>query len=321
MTIQNKIIDRIRSAKNCVLSTHTQPDGDALGSLLALGSAIGTLGVPCTILGPGPVPKDLEFLPLQSQMTRTVPAEIDVMIVLDCAEKHRIAPEPALLEKASTSICIDHHRSNRGFCDLNWIDPDRGATVEMVYELYALFGLEPTKEQATCLYTGLVTDTGRFLYSGTTAESLKMAAHLMDSGIDRDSIHRVLFQSMPFADFLLYRQTIHRAEFYREGRLGLSWITLDDFSRTGASPDLTDPALNALRDIREVEVSCLLKEQEPRVFKVSLRSKQSVNVAHIAQAFGGGGHLRAAGGTIHGPLEEVKEQLLRTIDSHWDAPA
>lgn len=317
MAIRSKIAEEIRSAKNCVLSTHVQPDGDALGSLLALGDAIRALGVPCTILSPGTVPANLRFLPLLDLPENTAPEPIDLFIVLDCADPKRIAPDPQLLDHAAKTVCIDHHRSNTGFCDINWIDPDSGSTVEMVYKLLETMALSLTREQAAWLYTGLLTDTGRFLYSGTTPASHRMAARLLEVGIDKEEIHRQLFQSMPLFDFQLYRNILARAEFHRKNQLAISWITRADYEETGASEE-TDAALNTLRDIEEVEMSALLKEQEPDVFKISLRSKRFVDVAVIAAELGGGGHLRAAGGTVHGSLTAVLEQLHTAIDRHWE---
>lgn len=318
MAIRSKILQEIRTAGHCVLCTHVQPDGDALGSMLALGSVLQRTGVRCTILAPGPVPQQLLFMPLTDRMQQGEPeAPVDLLIALDCAEQSRIAADPSLVDRAGRTICIDHHRSNEGFLDLNWIDWLSGSTAEMVYRLIQAMNVELTPEEAAWLYVGLITDTGRFLYNGTSPESHKMAAHLITKPFDRDEIHRRIFQSMPYSDFSLFRTVLMRAEFLRDRQLAISWITADDFSKTGASPDQTDPALHALRDIEEVEVSCLLKEHEPGVFKISLRSKNRVDVSKIAADLGGGGHLRAAGGTIRAPLDKAKEQLLAVIDSHW----
>lgn len=321
MTIQNRLAEEIRSARHCVLSTHMHPDGDALGSLLALGSALKRSGIPCTILSPGDVPQNLRFLPLLDQMREDMPEAPDVVIALDCAEAARLSPEPELIESARLSLCVDHHRSNPGFCDLNWIDPDRGSTAEMVYELLGTLGMEPDTDESSWLYTGLVTDTGRFLYSGTSPGSHRMAADLLERGIARDEIHQHIFQATPYADFSLYRETIARAEFYKNRALALSWVTLEDFQRTGAAPDQTDPALHTLRDIDEIEMSCLLKEHAKEEFKISLRSKQTIDVSAIAAELGGGGHLRAAGCTVHGTLSEVKSRLMDAVEAHWKDPA
>lgn len=316
---RSRILAEIQNAKHCVLATHFQPDGDALGSVLALGEGIRAMGIPCTVLSPGEAPANLQFMPLLPSMQNEMPEDADVFIALDAAEAARVAPDPAFIQKAKRTICIDHHRSNTGYMDLNWIDPDAGSTSEMVYALLADTKNPLTAAQAAWLYVGLVTDTGRFLYSGTSASSHTMAAALFDCGIDRDEIHRRLFQSQPKRDFELYRQCLERAVFYRNDQLALSWITLSDLKKTGASSDQTDPALHALRDIEEVEMSVLLKEQEDAQFKVSLRSKRFVDVSAIAAHLGGGGHLRAAGCTVTGDLETVRAKVLAATDAVWKA--
>jgi phosphoesterase RecJ-like protein len=134
---RSRILAEIQNAKHCVLATHFQPDGDALGSVLALGEGIRAMGIPCTVLSPGEAPANLQFMPLLSLMQNEMPEDADVFIALDAAEAARVAPDPAFIQKAKRTICIDHHRSNTGYMDLNWIDPDAGSTSEMVYALLA----------------------------------------------------------------------------------------------------------------------------------------------------------------------------------------
>lgn len=317
MSDKNKIVMQIADAKRIAICTHLNPDADALGSMLSLRSILVSIGKDCVAVNPGDIPENLRFLPDLDKLIPEPLEDFDLVIAVDAAERARVGGIVDLTERAKETACIDHHRSNVGFMKVNWIDPKFGSTCEMIYELGKSLDAQLDHIAATWLYAGLLMDTGRFLYNQTRPESHYMAADLMNRGIDWQDIHIRLFQSMPYREFELYRALLSRAIFHKDKTIAITYALLSDAKEYQTGLDATDPALHILRDIDEVECSCLLKESDPGVYKVSMRSKRVLDVSKIAAAFGGGGHLRAAGCTIHMPLDDAMRVLLEEIERQW----
>lgn len=307
------VVQEIQKHQSFVLVTHTNPDADALGSMLSLTEALKNEVKTCTAIVPGHIPSFLRGMPRLETMTSELPKDVDCMIVTDTADDYRMGGVTIDDIQAKQTICIDHHRSNPGFLQMNYVDANAGSTCEIIYQLLKLWDVELTPVIATWLYTGLLSDTGRFLYESTSVQSHLMAADLITRDIDRNAIHTRLFQSTPYHDFLLNKRIVDNATFHSDKQVVIANFTLDDLKETKGTSDGSDQALNQLRDIDEVEVSILIKQVDAEEYKVSMRSKNYMNVSEIAQTFNGGGHLRAAGFTYYGPYETLYNDLLLAV--------
>lgn len=317
MKVINEVLKWIDSSRSIAVCTHVHPDPDALGSLLGLTLFLRSIGKNCDAIHPQDIPKEVRFLSGFDILIPEPDTAYDLVIVTDTASRERIGGVSDLPEKAKRTICIDHHKSNTGFFDLNWIDPTASSASEMIFRLTESAGKCRPLGSSEWLYAGLVADSGRFLYNQTSPYSHEMAAILMRQGIDWQRIHLNLFQKMPFGAFAFFRTLLERAEFIHERQIVCSYSLLKDFEEFGVTMDQTDTALNFLRDIEDVELSCMLKETAINTFKVSLRSKSRVDVSQVSKEFGGGGHLRAAGGTVTGSLDEAKQMVITAIREHW----
>lgn len=307
------LIHAIRSAKRVACVSHVSPDADALGSLLGLTHALQDMGKTCFPFIADAKPEYLSFLPGWDRIRTTLTETVDTIIVLDCADSGRTGEAHPHIVSTDTSICIDHHMSNPGFCRINWVDPKAGSTSEMVVRLLQTLEVPIGSDTALCLYAGILADSGRFLYDSTSPQQHRLTADLMETGMDWMLVHRKLYQSVPYVDFLLEQRILDRAQFSPTHTIVTSYVTLQDIEETGGAMDSSENALHILRDIEPVEVAFLLKEKEPDVYKVSLRSKNRINVSDIAQQFGGGGHLRASGCICKGPLDQVLTQLISAV--------
>lgn len=303
----------IKDADTFILATHTNPDADALGSMLSLWEGLKNAGKRCYAILPGHIPSFLVGMPHLDQM---VMEKFDAycLIVTDTADDYRVGGLDLEKVQVKHSICIDHHASNPGFMEYNYVDATSGSTCELIHRLIKHMEIPLSQTMATWLYTGLVSDTGRFLYDSTSAESFTMAGELFTLGIPFREINQRLFQQTPFNDFLLNQKIIGSAQFFQDKSIVISRFTLDELKETKGSSDSSDHALNQLRDLKEVEVSVLIKETNTDEYKVSMRSKNFINVGSIAQEFGGGGHIRAAGFTHHGVYDDLFMRLKNRLE-------
>ncbi len=292
----------IEHAQRIVAIGHVHPDGDALGSSLAVAIAARGAGKDAwvTFGEPFSVPDQFRYLDRDAVVAPDeVPADIDVVVACDTANPERLGTALAIAERAGTLIVIDHHVSNGGFGDVLVIDAGVAATAQLVYYLIAdHLGWPVTEPIATALYTGLVTDTGRFQYSATTPEVHRVAAALLAAGADPDDIGRHIYGEAPFGYLGVAGAVLRRSRLEPESRLVWSVVYLQDLEEAGIGYDDTDGLIDLVRLAAEAEVACLLKEAEPGVIKASLRSRGTVDVNALAAQFGGGGHHNAAGFTV-----------------------
>ncbi|MGH2703839.1 MAG: DHH family phosphoesterase [Actinomycetota bacterium] len=289
-----------------MIACHVHPDGDALGSLLALGHFLGRWGHKVWLTWGSEetkIPPQYAFLPGTDRISAPgeVPERPAIFVSVDCADRSRLDLLEPVFEHAGTRINLDHHLSNDGFGDVNLVDPDAPASAGLVHALIRRLGGTPDLEEATCLYTGLVTDTGRFQYSNASPATLRLAADLRELGIDHTRVAVEVYESASFAYLLVLGTVLSRARLDGE----LVWTWLDQADLDGLSLDETEQFIDVLRSVRESEVAMLAKEQPEGGYKVSLRSRTRIDVAEIAASFGGGGHARAAGYSAPGPVEEL----------------
>lgn len=302
----------IESAERIVTIGHIGPDGDALGSALGLATAARQAGKDAyaTFGAPFALPGEFEFLDRSTLVAPgDVPADVDVAIACDTAAVERLGSAYPIIERAEVVIVVDHHLSNDGFGDIAYIDSDAAATTQLVFYLLEELGWPLTEPVAEALYTGLVTDTGRFQYSSTSPEVHRVAAELLACGVDVASVGQHLFEAAPFGYYSVASRVLGRAELEVDNGLVWSVMFAEDLSAAGIPYQEADPLIDLVRIAKEVGVACLLKEIEPGRFKGSLRSRGAVDVAAVAKALGGGGHHNAAGFTIDGPVNVAMRRV------------
>lgn len=297
---------------NFMLTTHLNPDGDALGSLMGLGLALINTGKNVLMVMPHPVPVTFQFMPGVRQVQKTIDplVRFDVGIALDCTDINRAGEEAQdVLQNAKNLVNIDHHISNRRFGDINVVDPQAAATGEIIYDILHQAKIPITSDISTNLYTALVTDTGSFQHQNTTAKCLRTAAFLLDCGAAHRVIQQHLYEQKSLESLRLLARGLESLSLNESGTI--AWMTIPRglFFASGAAVDDSDGMIDYVKSLKGVEVGILFKEVNYGEIKVSFRSKNYLDVNQLAAHFGGGGHERAAGCTINGKIEDI-EQLV-----------
>jgi bifunctional oligoribonuclease and PAP phosphatase NrnA len=312
------VADAIRSHDRFLLITHENPDGDALGSILALKLALDQLGKDSVmyLYGDAPLPAEYSFMPL-AELRRRLPDDWRerVLIAVDCANHGRIGPEPEPLTGAPLVLDIDHHHDNSRFGAVNLVVPNASSTGEVLRDLFGALGVDLSPEIAEALYIALVTDTGRFQYSNTTAKALRLAAELVEAGADVHRIFRGVYETVQFAKLKLLARALERAQIYDGGRLVVSYLLRSDFTDIGAAEAYSEGIIDYLRAVEGADMAALIREP-PRsdgpTRRVSLRaSNDELDVSAIARKSGGGGHRQAAGFSSDASVEEITDFIQR----------
>ncbi len=308
MTLDN-IIEEINNAESIVILTHENPDGDAIGSSLALYNGLKQIGKDADLIIPE-FPQTFEFLKNSKEVKKEGKTEkYDLAIALDCGDIKRLDGFAKYFEDANVRISIDHHSANTMFADYNFVNPMAPACCQILVTVLEALGIEIDKEIGTCLLTGIITDTGGFKYSGVTSETFEFAAELLNKGVNVSNIYKKVLQTLSKPSFELRRRAMNRLEFLEEGKIAFTYITLKDEEETMAGSNSHDGIVEMGRDIEGVEISIFLREKEDG-YKISLRSNEYVNVSDICLMFSGGGHIRAAGGSINLPFEQAKQKVI-----------
>ena len=298
--------------------SHARPDGDAVGALLACGMILSQMGKQVELVSADPVPLIYQRLPCAETIRRAdqLDADYDAVILLECDGVQRSRIDGLA---GRFLVNIDHHVSGRRFANVNWIDVDACAVAEMVYRLARITGVRVTAEMATCLYAAVLTDTGSFCYEGTDVHAFELARELVEYGADPAAIARDVYFSNPLSKMLLLGAALNNLK--REGRLAWLWVTQADMIRTGAAEEDCEGIVNYAIGIAGVEAAVLLRELPDCRVRLSLRSKGRLDVARIAAACGGGGHLHAGGCTLDGPLPAAMDTILETMRRELSAAA
>jgi bifunctional oligoribonuclease and PAP phosphatase NrnA len=320
--------EAIRSGERFLVTTHENPDGDALGSMLALKLALDQLGKDATMVlaGDAPLPAEYSFMTLEG-LQRRVPDDASerILIAVDCANESRIGPDPEVLQLSPLVLNIDHHHDNTRFGDVNVIDAQASSTGELLRDLFRELDVELTPDIAEPLYIALVTDTGRFQYSNTTPKSLRLAAELVESGADLHRIFQGVYESVQFAKLKLLARALQRAQVYEGGRLVVSYLLRDDFQEVGAAEPYSEGIIDYLRAVEGADMAVLIREP-PRsggpLRRVSLRaSHDELDVSAIARKSDGGGHRQAAGFSSEASIEEITDFVRREFAAAQTTPA
>jgi len=306
----------IRGASSLVVTCHIGPDGDALGSALALALAARAAGIPAvtTFGGPFTIPDHFAFLDTSPLVPPAeAPSQPDVLVSFDAGSIDRLGEVEEIAHRAGTVVVIDHHASNTGFGDINVNDPEAGASAQLCFYLLDELGWPLTPEMATALHAGVVTDTGRFQYSNTSPEVLRVGAALVAAGARPEVIGQHVYESVPFGYLSVESAVLGRAVLETERRFVWSTLRSEDLTSNGVGMDDIDGLIDSVRVAREADVAALAKELPEGGTKVSMRSRGRVDVGAIAVALGGGGHHNAAGFAFDGDPEaaiaEVRARL------------
>lgn len=313
MTLDN-IIKEIKKAQTIVVLTHESPDGDAVASSLAMLHALEQLGKKADVVIPE-YPKNLKFLPgIEKIVAEGKEEPYELAISVDCTDLKRLVGAKEYFETAKRTIQIDHHSVNAMFADLNYVDPVAPACCQILIGIFEYYEIEITKEIATCILTGMVTDTGGFQWGGVVAETFEFAAELIRKGAKLKEICKIAVRNKSKAHCELEKIVHNRLEFLEDGKIAMAYLTLDDYKKANAEVGDDDGLAEMLRDIEGVEVSVLLKEKEgANGFKCSLRSHETVNVSDVCMLLGGGGHRGAAGCFVSGDIEQAKTKVIKAV--------
>jgi phosphoesterase RecJ-like protein len=310
MTSYDQVLKFIEGKKNILIASHINPDGDAIGSTIALGMALEKSGAGVVMFNRDPVPQSLAFLKGSSLFVRDLSGvACDLAILVDCASPDRAG---TVFEKAAEGlpkIAIDHHRIDVSSVDVSCIDDTAASTGEVVLRILRRMNAEITSDIATCIYTTLAVDTGFFRYSNTTESVLRVAADLVGWGADPWTVARNLEESFPATRLFLLARSLASLNLSQDGRYATMDVTQKMLKETGADIEQSDEFAGTPRTIDSVVVSALFRELKSGKIKVSLRSKENIDVSAIAKQFGGGGHSHAAGCSVDGTLEEAKKKI------------
>lgn len=318
------IVSHLKNSRRILLATHINPDGDAIGSLVAMGLALEALGKATTLYCSSPIPAVYKFLAATDMITGVgVQANrFDTAIILDCGNFDRVGKAFSEIKKIETIINIDHHVTNTGFGDLKIVDTAACATSEIIYKLIKKLGINISLGMATSIYTGIFTDTGSFRFSNTNRTAFSICEEMVAIGIDPYKVAQNVYGTYSLGRIKLLNLALDSIEVAADGKVSIMTLTRDMLAATKTHPEDIDGLINYAKRIEDVKLAALLQEMEnrnqgsdgPSRFHVSLRSDGTVDVAEIAAAFGGGGHAVAAGFNIDSPLEEIKAKIVRLAE-------
>ena len=296
---------------------HVQPDGDAVSSTLAVGWLLSCLGKKYVMVNEGPIPKRMGYL-WQADQIRDLSAEplnrkFNNVICVDCADFKRVGTTKELFAEGAKLMNIDHHPTNDGYGTINLIVPYAAATAEILFDLIQFMGLELNEAIATALYTGLLTDTGGFRYSNTSPKVMATASKLLEYGVDGPGLSELLLEQMTLPQLRLLTRALNGLQLTEDGKISWVVVTDEDLKSAGAVHEDMEGIVNYPRNIQGVEVGLLFKVIDEQAVKVSMRSAGKVDVAKVAQSFGGGGHVRAAGARVEGTLEAIVPRVVEQV--------
>ena len=310
-----RIVEEISAARSFLITTHEGPDGDAVGSSLAMGNYLRTLGKDVTVYLKDPLPELYLFLPMADRVVHAIPnRHFDICFVLDVGEFRRAGEELGNFKGIGSFINLDHHLHCDRFGAINLIDPEAAATGVLIYRIIKGAGHQVDLDTALCIYTAVIADTGSFRYSNANQEAFSVAGEMVAAGINAWSVSEKLYESQPRKRLELLALALATLEVAPRGDVASVTVTLDMYEKTGTNAELTDGFVNYPRSIRGVEVAIFFREIKPDLYKVGFRSKGKVNVAAISAEFSGGGHHNAAGCVIAAPLDEVKKRVFAHLD-------
>lgn len=318
------IIRQLKTSKHVLVASHANPDGDAIGSLLAMGMVLEKLGCEVVLYNESAIPAVYRFLPSVDQIQRQLeaPERFDMAVVLDCGDLSRVGPAADRIAQIPVVINIDHHTTNTRFGKHHLVDVDACATCEIVHRLIQEIGIELDRDMAAAIYTGILTDTGSFRFSNTNQAAFSICEAMVARGVNPSTVAQHVYGTYSLGRIKLLNLALDSIEISHNGYLSIMTVTREMLADTGTQPEDADGLINYARRIQDVKVAALIHELENgsggagyrKRFHVSLRSDGSVDVARIASGFGGGGHPGAAGFSVESSLVELKRTIYGLSD-------
>ncbi|MDO8644561.1 MAG: bifunctional oligoribonuclease/PAP phosphatase NrnA [bacterium] len=311
-----QIAQEIQKGERFLITSHVYPDGDALGSMLALAAGIKSMGKSVKLYNRDGAPQNLSFLPGAAEISKELKPdeEFDAAFIVDCAERERAGEAFCACKGIKKIIVIDHHVKSGRAGDINLIDPAAPSTGDVILRLLGEMKIPIGSKIAINVYCTLVADTGGFRYSNTDANVLRTAADLVEKGASPWTVARNLFENFPVSRLKALGLVLQTLEVEPKGRYAFIVVTLKMLKEAGATTDVVEGFINFPRSIETTEVAIQFREEASHKYKVSFRSKDRVDVAALAAQFGGGGHVRASGCTIEGTLTEVKKKIIAAVE-------
>ncbi len=318
MRVPEELLEVLRQENKFIIASHINPEGDALGSSIALCLALKSIGKEAHVFNTDGVPYLYQFLP-SMQLIKTsldgLPTQQYCLVLVDCNEPDRAGIEDY---RFKLNIVVDHHLTRKSFGDIKWIEPESAATGLMIYHIIKALGIKIDRDMAENLYTAISIDTGTFRYDNTTSEVLRVAAELVDLGADPARVAIRLYESWTYKRFKLLLEMLNTLEVIKvkDIKVAITHITLDMFKQTDTTQADTENFSNFPRMIDEVDVSVMFRQIDEDTWKASMRGKGAVNLALVAASLGGGGHRNAAGFKAEGNLEDLKARLIKSIEDN-----
>jgi phosphoesterase RecJ-like protein len=312
-----QIVDALRTRRRFVLSSHARPDGDSIGSQLAMAYALRAMGKEATVVNADPAPPPLIAFPgvPDIRIAPRADGEFDAAIIMECGDLARTGV--AGLEHFYV-INIDHHQGNTGFGQINWFDASAAACAEMVYDLVRALGVPLSKEIATHVYLAILTDTGSFHYSGISPKTFDICRECLEAGVDPVLVARHVYDSNNMGRLKLFGAVLNVMQVDRSGRIAALYVDHEMTDAAGGTYEDTEGLVNLPLTVKEIQAVVFLKQERDGEYRVSLRSKGDIDVNAIAKAFGGGGHKNASGCTVSGPIDALRRMLVEKLEHAVD---
>lgn len=308
-----RLEELIVGAESFFLAGHLNPDGDTIGSMLAIGSVLKRLGKKVRLFSQDPVPENLRFLPHANTIhSRPPKGKFDVAILLECSTPARGGDLDPVLRRCGKVVNIDHHKTSEFYGDINIVEPHSSSTAEIVYRLFHNMTVNVSRREAACLYTGMVTDTGRFHFPATSPRTLEIASRLLETGFKFSRINDLLYATKACESLKILGRALESLELKVGGRLAVLTLRHSDFKEFEARSEHSENVINFGMMPPGVKAAVMFREEEDRV-SVTFRSRGHLDVSAVAKAFGGGGHRNASGCRMRGPLPEVREKVLQVL--------
>jgi phosphoesterase RecJ-like protein len=318
--LANRFREAINNASSVLIGAHLNPDGDTLGSALALSHYLGDMGIACEVVCHHPPPENLRFLPGIETVKQVAERDsYDLGIVVDLDSPERLGSLSAAFETCKTVAVIDHHVPHMAPGDIRIIDETAPATAVILCRLLTELDADITPAMAMCLLTGIVTDTGSFRFRNTTPEALMWSAKLLECGADINLVSEEVFHRKPLSSLRLLGVLLNKMQIAAHGKLAWAELTLGDFESAGASDEDTEGFVNEMLALRTVRVAALFREPKAGRVRVSLRSMGDFDVAEIAREFNGGGHKNAAGMSFESTLDEIAPAIVDRLKRCWES--
>ena len=315
-----RIVDAIRARQRFVLGSHSRPDGDSIGSQLAMAYALRAMGKAAVAVNADPAPPPLMAFPgvRDIRIAPAVAGDFDAAIIMECGDLQRTGVSG--FERFFV-INIDHHPGNSGYGQINWFDAGAAACAEMVYDVVGALGVPLSKEIATHVYLAILTDTGSFHYSGISPRTFEICRECLEAGVDPVIVARNVYDSNNMGRLKLFGAVLGAMQIDHTGRIAIVYVDHEMARAAGGTYEDTEGLVNLPLTVKEVEAVIFFKQEAGDQYRVSLRSKGNIDIGSIAKEYGGGGHKNAAGLTVTGPIEQLQKTLVEKIEGAIDRPS